>query len=181
MKMILVAVFAGGFGATLPFLHEPVETAPAPAGIPHGKNAAAVSVIDGDTLSVAMDGHTTTVRIDGIDAPDHGQPFDTAAKEELSSLVKNRVLTINFTGRDGDGVPLADIRAGGNDLGAALLRQGFGWYREERDAAIDFAVFADAEAEAQLLRRGLWKDNMPVSPWEWRKKQAHAAVASAAH
>ncbi|HEX2749454.1 MAG TPA: thermonuclease family protein, partial [Verrucomicrobiales bacterium] len=160
---------------------EPVETVEVRAAIPHGKNAAAVSVIDGDTLSVSMDGHTATVRIDGIDAPDRGQPFDTAAVEALSSLVKNRVLTINFTGRDRDGVQLAGIRAGGLDLGATLLRQGFGWYREERDACIDCAVFADAEAEAQLLRRGLWKDNMPVSPWEWRKKRAGAAMASAAH
>ncbi len=31
--------------------------------------------------------------------------------------------------------------------------------------------YAEAEAEARKEKRGLWSDDKPVAPWDWRKQQ----------
>ena len=39
------------------------------------------------------------------------------------------------------------------------------------DALAEYDAIAEAEAEAQEKRRGLWSESDPVAPWEWRKQQ----------
>ena len=179
MKTLFLTLLAGGLGASVPWLHltpEPATTTTVVvSGVPHGKKAAAVSVLNGDTLIVAAEGHTVTVRLDGIEAPLPGQPGEADAAAALRSLVKSRPLSITFTGRDADGIALTRIRTGATDVAERQLRQGWGWFREAREADIDSAVLADAEAEAQLLRRGLWAGVTPLSPANWRK--AHPEIA----
>ncbi|HWB03542.1 MAG TPA: thermonuclease family protein [Verrucomicrobiales bacterium] len=179
MKSILLTLFAGGLGASVPFLGLPeTPSLTIIAGEPHGKTAALYSVIDSDTLTVSMDGRKLTVRLDGIDAPEPGQQGGPDATSALTALVKNRPLKIVFTGRDPDGVALARIHARGIDIAERLLRDGWAWYREDRDKAIDSALLADAEAEAQLHRRGLWAERIPVRPWEWRQRREGPKVVT---
>jgi endonuclease YncB( thermonuclease family) len=177
MKSIFYALLAGGLGASVTYYGTPEPPASVViAGEPHGKAAALVSVEDGDTLIVSMDGHRMAVRLDGMDAPEPDQASGGAAADALTALVKNRPLKIVFTGRDTDGVVLTRIQARGADVSEQMLRGGWGWYRADRDKDIDCAPLADAEAEAQLYRRGLWVEQIPVRPWEWRKTGGAARV-----
>jgi endonuclease YncB( thermonuclease family) len=60
-----------------------------------------IAVTDGDTIKVLDDQNTThSVRLDGIDAPERGQPFSTQAKKALSGLVFAKNVTVTYTSRD---------------------------------------------------------------------------------
>ena len=54
----------------------------------------AVSVHDGDTLTVVEDGRQTKVRLHGIDAPEIGQPFGTRSRDQLATLTLGKVLRL---------------------------------------------------------------------------------------
>ena len=45
-----------------------------------------VRVIDGDTVQVLADGKMMKVRLNGIDAPESGQPFGQRSKQNLLKL-----------------------------------------------------------------------------------------------
>jgi len=49
-----------------------------------------------------------------------------------------------------------------------LLKMGLAWhdprYAPKRDD------YAKAEADARKAKRGLWSDENPTPPWEWRKQ-----------
>ena len=45
------------------------------------------------------------------------------------------------------------------------------WYRRyaNEQAQEDCGRYESAEYEARSRKRGLWADNLPVPPWEWRR------------
>ncbi len=59
-----------------------------------------VGISDGDTISVMRDGRAVRIRLDGIDAPEPGQDFTNSAKQLLSDLVFNQVVTVNVKDTD---------------------------------------------------------------------------------
>ena len=59
-----------------------------------------VGISDGDTISVMHDGRAEKVRLDGVDAPEKGQPFGNWAKQFVSDLAFGRVCSnwMEFSG-----------------------------------------------------------------------------------
>lgn len=125
-----------------------------------------VNVHDGDTITVLdADKAQHRVRLEGIDAPEIGQPFGTVARDRLAALVKGKSVTLHAHGRDRYGRTLATVDAEGRDVATQLVTEGLSWHyvRYSDDKAL-----AAAEADARQHRRGLWADASPVPPWEWR-------------
>lgn len=126
------------------------------------------AVIDGDTIDVSTYGR---VRLLGIDAPEIGRGFDTAApfgaeaRAALASLVLHRWVRLGEEGPRLDAYSrhLAYVmREDGLFVNAELLRQGLA----RVSARIAFSRLTDlkqAEAEAQTFRRGMWGE-MPAVP-----------------
>ena len=56
-----------------------------------------VGVTDGDTLKVLHDGRAEVVRLHGIDAPEHGQPFGQRAKQAAAQLAMGQSLPLVVT------------------------------------------------------------------------------------
>ena len=52
-----------------------------------------VGVADGDTITVLRDRQPVRIRLNGIDAPESGQPFGTRAKQFTSNLAFGKVVT----------------------------------------------------------------------------------------
>ena len=52
------------------------------------------------------------------------------------------------------------------DVNHALVAQGFAWWYRTYS---DDAALAKAEQAAREAHRGLWVDESPVPPWDWRK------------
>jgi micrococcal nuclease len=126
-----------------------------------------VSVADGDTLTLLADGTTQVrVRLHGIDAPERGQPFNRRSKDELSSLVFGKVVTVESLGEDRYDRTIGRVRVGGIDVNQHLVEQGMAWHYKRYDQS---ATLSQAEERARKARRGLWQDPTSLPPWEWRK------------
>lgn len=65
-----------------------------------------VAVKDGDTIEVMHGGRAVTVRLHGIDTPETGQPFGSAAKQRASELVFGKVVRVTVEDIDRRGADL---------------------------------------------------------------------------
>jgi endonuclease YncB( thermonuclease family) len=125
-----------------------------------------VSVTDGDTVRVLDAANVQhKVRLDGIDAPERGQPFGTVARDRLAALVMGKAVKVHDDGRDKWGRTLGRIEAEGQDVNHRMVADGMAWHYV---AFNNDARLAAAERAARAAGRGLWADKAPVPPWEWR-------------
>lgn len=129
-----------------------------------------VAVADGDTLTL-LDATKTQhkIRLQGIDAPEKGQPFGQRSKQNLSGLVHGKPVRAECTKRDRYGRQVCTVWVLNQDAGLAQITQGLAWHYkryENEQPAEERVRYADAEAEAREKRLGLWGDKATVAPWE---------------
>ena len=55
----------------------------------------------------------------------------------------------------------------GYDINASLVCAGLAWWDRER--APDSKILSDCEAEARAKKLGIWSEENPIPPWEWRE------------
>jgi endonuclease YncB( thermonuclease family) len=125
-----------------------------------------VGVADGDTITVFSDGRPQKTRLDGIDAPEMGQPFGDKARQFTARLVFGQDVTVHVMGRDRYGRTLGHvILADGRSLNHELVRAGYAWWfrRYSNDGRL-----RELETGARRRGAGLWADPNPIAPWEWR-------------
>ena len=135
-----------------------------------------VGVVDGDTIDVLTpepERELLRIRLMGIDAPEKRQAFGVVSKSKLAELVFGRDVRIdwhkyvNRNSRIVGQVFLSD----GSDVNLAMVEAGMAWWyrayaREQRPD--DRARYLDAENRARKKGLGLWIDENPVAPWEFR-------------
>jgi endonuclease YncB( thermonuclease family) len=124
-----------------------------------------VTVVDGDTIGVLRDGREVFVRLDGIDAPESGQPFGPQAKQFMSDAALNRIVVVSGSEIDRSGRLIARVTANGRDLSLAAVEAGFAWQfvRHSKDP-----MLTAAETRARSQRLGLWAQPNPTPPWDYR-------------
>lgn len=133
-----------------------------------------VGVTDGDTVKVLTEELVEErVRLSGIDCPERKQPYGTAAKEHLSSLVFDREVEVHWKKRDRYKRIVGRVMVNGMDVNLAQIESGLAWhykkYANERPAA-ESAACSRAEHAAQASGLGLWSSPDPVAPWDWRHR-----------
>ena len=148
---------------------------PAPAGAAgEAVIEGQATVIDGDTIEI----HGQRIRLHGIDAPEarqtcerNGQPYRCGqqAAMVLADMIGRRTVLCEAPGgetlgRDRYGRVIGRCRAGGRDLGEALVAAGWAvaYRRYSRD-------YVPAEKEAQRLGAGIWAGRFEM-PAEFRKR-----------
>lgn len=128
------------------------------------------TVVDGDGLELGGQ----RIRLWGIDAPERDQtcvlaqapyPCGRAAADVLAVLVQGKAVRCETVETDRFGRTVARCFAGGNDLAAALVRQG--WALDYRRYSDGF--YAAEEAEARRGREGLWAGTFE-QPSDWRRR-----------
>ncbi|KGI64781.1 thermonuclease family protein [Enterobacter dykesii] len=127
-----------------------------------------VRVLDGDTVEMLEPGNQLTrIRLAGIDAPEKSQPFGQRSRQELSSMVAQRHVTVTGSDKDRYGRLLGTVWIGVTDVNAEQIRKGLAWaYRYHgKPTRPDYAVL---EAEARLQSVGLWSEPGQTEPWRWR-------------
>lgn len=128
-----------------------------------------VSISDGDTLTVLQGNTQYKIRLNGIDCPEKSQAYGTKAKEFTSDLVFGKVVTVNIKEKDRYGRYVADIiLEDGTVLNSELVRNGFAWHYKQYS---DDSSLAELEDAAKSQGVGLWADNSPTPPWEFRKEK----------
>ena len=112
-----------------------------------------LAVLDGETLRIG----DRVVQLEGITAPARGSPCPgddraaadcgAAAANALAALLRGNAVDCTIRGHDR---LLGDCFAGGTRLNRALVRAG--WARAEA------AELREAEAEARVVGRGMWRN-----------------------
>jgi endonuclease YncB( thermonuclease family) len=159
---------------------------PALADTLHGM---VVKIADGDTVSIVDDsGKKHRIRLAGIDAPEKNQSYGDVSTQSLLKLVSSKAVTIEYEKRDrykrivgkvlvdplGEVFCVALDCVKKIDAGLEQIKAGLAWhykYYQMEQSEDDRRLYSEAELEARKNQIGLWKDEEPMAPWVWRKRQ----------
>lgn len=138
-----------------------------------------VGVSDGDTITMldrAKKEHK--IRLLGIDCPELSQPHGMDAKKTMSALVLGKDVVVTTGKRDKYGRVLGSVYVLKPliNVNLKMIEKGWAWHYKEYS---DDKQLAKAEAAARKAKLGLWKDEMPTPPWEYRKSQREKGKAAA--
>ncbi len=132
-----------------------------------------VKITDGDTLYV-LDANSQEhkIRLAGIDAPERKQAYGLASRKHLASIVAGKQVTVEYQKRDRYGRIVGKVLLDGIDACLEQVKAGFAWhykkYQSEQSTE-DRQLYADVEDKACDERLGLWRENNPNPPWEYRR------------
>lgn len=127
-----------------------------------------VSVHDGDTLTILVEKQQIKVRLVEIDAPELRQPFGNRSRQSLAELCFQEQAKVELIAKDRYGRSVGKVNCRETDAGAAQVALGMAWvYDRYSKPGSPLYPLQDA---AKTAKRGLWSDNIPVPPWEWRKR-----------
>ena len=147
-----------------------------------------VSIADGDTITIlTAEKKQVKIRLNGIDAPERGQPFGRNAKQFISDKIGGQMVRVVTHGEDRYGRTIGNVYSIVYDpnvftpygdeyhlkprlVNLELVRAGLAWHYVRY--APDNKELAEAEKQAREKKLGLWADASPVAPWDWRKQEA---------
>jgi len=136
-------------------------------------NGRVVGVVDGDTVDILTpDRELVRIRLAGIDAPEKAQPYGQRSKQKMSDLVFGKNAEVDFKKRDRYGRIIGKVTVNGRDASLGLLDAGLAWHYKKyagEQPVSDRATYANAEDTARLSKIGLWRDELPTAPWDWRR------------
>lgn len=153
----------------------PTPKVPAVSGsacVPEDTNrevARVISVIDGDTIRVSIDGLAYTVRYIGIDAPDQGERYFYGPFERNMELLSGEtVILVRDTSETDDYSRLLRyVFVEDSFINYTLVREGYAIsWRVPPDVACS-DTFQSAQGSARAARLGLWEPTStpyPTSP-----------------
>lgn len=129
-------------------------------------------VHDGDTITVEREDtkEKVRVRLYGVDAPEKKQPFGKEATGGAGVVFGKRVsITEIASDRYGRSVAIVVDLDTGTSLQETMLESGLAWVYPQYCKGC--TTWRAMEKEARAKRVGLWQDERPVQPWEWRKSK----------
>jgi endonuclease YncB( thermonuclease family) len=130
-----------------------------------------VSVTDGDTLKVKVQGVVMDFRLAEVDAPEKDQPHGAQSRDELTRLLRaSPQIVLEPKDTDRYGRTVAQVWVGSTNINRAMVERGAVWFYAEY-AKDD--TFYQLEQDARRAKRGLWA--LPLAqrmePWVWRKQK----------
>lgn len=141
-------------------------------------------VSDGDTINVTDPlGTKLKIRLYGIDAPETeksnkktgrvskpGQPYGDEAWEALDSKINRKRVKVDVMGIDRRyNRTVATILLDGRNINKEMVVEGYAWaYRQYLDRP-HASEYIQAEEQARASRLGLWEQNNPQPPWDFRR------------
>jgi micrococcal nuclease len=141
-----------------------------------------ISVADGNHLTVSNNGTEINVHLYGIEAPvitkirrsepwmsKPGQRFAGRSFMALAKKVLHkhaRLEIINFNDHD---QAVAIIFIEKRNINLEMVAEGWAWVSPKSRKLPDGAEYIFAEEQARLKKLGLWLQDNPQPPWEFRK------------
>lgn len=136
-----------------------------------------VKVSDGDTYQVVNleTKVKSRVRLAGVDAPEKNQSFGRESTNFVNKTLSefSYIVTVEPIGTDVYGRTIAwvfygDDKSGNLNLSETLISNGFAWHFKEYDNS---KVLQNLEVQARLSRVGLWQEDNPTYPSDFRKEK----------
>jgi micrococcal nuclease len=139
-------------------------------------------VSDGDTIHVNDSlGTKIKIRLYGIDAPETeksnkqtgkvskpGQPFGEEAFQALNSKIFKKRVKVEVIDIDRYKRLVSVILLDGRNINKEMVAEGYAWaYRQYLDRP-HASEYIQAEEQARAKRLGLWQQNNPQPPWDFR-------------
>jgi micrococcal nuclease len=130
--------------------------------------AKVTKVIDGDSIKVrSAEGKEYEVQLEGTDAPEAKQEYGKESSDALKKLLFDSDVRVTWKKKDNFERPLAQVYRGETHVNAEMIRSGNAWHFKRYNQS---KALADLEIEAKNEKRGLWKAENPVAPWDYRKE-----------
>jgi micrococcal nuclease len=124
-----------------------------------------IGIRDGNTISVSCNEKVKLVRLANVDCPDLNQDFGQQAREYLTGLIFGKEVWVDVKSVDHSNRGVSKMTLNGQDVGVLLVQAGFGWHDSKFGSN---ARILEAQTQAQAGRAGLWSQDNPVPPWEFR-------------
>ena len=142
--------------------------------LPWRFRAGGTYVCDGDSIWVkTWDGRRVKLRLLGIDAPETEQAFGGMSQIILARMIEGRRIDVAAVDRDIYGRYVSALLCDGEDVCLRMIERGAAWpyfhyfNRMPRDVA---QRYRHAFELARRDRIGLWQEENPEAPWNWRKR-----------
>ncbi len=123
-------------------------------------------VVDGDTVHVFYQDEVYKIRLTEIDAPERDQPYGANSTEYLKGLLNEGRVDVDISGTDRYGRKLGRLYWQGMDINRELVSAGYAWVY---DKYVTDNSFYENQSKARNSKKGLWEDQNPLEPWNWRK------------
>lgn len=136
-------------------------------------SAQVISVGDGDTLRVRIQGKTATIRLGCIDAPEMAQsPFGVQARNRLQQILPaGQTVQVRSIERDRYDRTVAELFLGNQSVNLQMVAQGQAavYTQYLSGCASTQSQYLQAENQAKQQRLGFWSQPNPVMPWNFRR------------
>ena len=127
-----------------------------------------IGVADGDTLTVLCNGNKQLkIRLSEIDAPEKRQPFGNRSMQSLSGMCLQKKAKIKPQTKDRYGRTVARVICDGIDANEEQVKRGMAWVYDKYVRDRNLYSIQD---KARASKIGLWADNKPIKPWEYRRQ-----------
>lgn len=126
-----------------------------------------IKVSDGDTITILTEEkRPVRIRLDKIDAPEKKQAFGYQSKKYLSSLIFMKDVIVKYKKIDRYGRVLGVVYYDGQDINLLMIKSGMAHHYRHFDKTPEYML---TEKEARENRVGLWQDENPIEPYQFRK------------
>lgn len=131
-----------------------------------------VIIYDGDTIGIeTKDYKFVSIRIHGIDAPEDKQGFGKEARRKLVDLIEGKDVKVIVVKKGEFDRYMGSVYLSGADVGLMQVKNGSAWHLKQlgyEQNSEDRRKYSAAEKKARTEKLGLWSENAPIPPWEFR-------------
>jgi endonuclease YncB( thermonuclease family) len=129
--------------------------------------APVVKVLQGDLISVELDGELISIRLAEIDAPEERQPFSRQSRNFVEELVMKKQVTIVVKSVDRFKRVIGKVfLKDGKSLNREVVKWGYAWHYKVNLKEDKYLAALEYQAWGKKL--GLWLDKNPIPPWKFR-------------
>ena len=122
----------------------------------------------GDEFKVHQNEVVHWVRLVGVNGPEPGQPFFSECRDTMWSKWIGKNATVFVNSVDDAKCEIGRVVVDDTDLSLFLIQLGYGWY--DGSDCEHCAEYEAAEKEARAKGIGIWQNESPVDPIEFRKQ-----------
>lgn len=128
-----------------------------------------VELADGDSGFALKGWERVEFRLYGIDAPELEQSYGRPAKSFTSRMLLWKQMEFKTLEQDRYGREVGLAYVGGRCVNEELIKAGFAWTYESYCKESFCGHWMVLQQQAKGKRKGLWKKNNPIPPWEYRR------------